>query len=142
MAYITQANLTGELSEVELMQLTDDERIGAINVSRVAEEIDNACTEIDTFLGARYTVPLALPLPGSVKGWAVKIAVYLLYLRRHRVPPDVRIAYEDVIARLKDVRDGKMSLGIEPPPPTSTVAHQGAVYLTDRLFTRATLEGF
>jgi phage gp36-like protein len=142
MAYILQADLTEQLSESQLIQLTDDDRLGIVNGDRVTRAITSAESEINGFLGSLYTVPLAAPIPDLVQKWAVTIAVYLLYRRRQRVPDDVRQAYEDAIARLKDVVAGRLTLGIETDPLPSTQGNQGEVFGPPRVFTRETLERY
>ena len=142
MAYITQTDLTEQLSESQLIQLTDDDKLGIVNTDRVSRAIASADAEINGFVATKYTVPIAAPIPALIKGWAVGITVYSLWRRRQRVPEDVRKAYEDVIARLRDVASGKLTLGIDPPPAESSQAAVGAVYGPTRVFTRDTLEGF
>lgn len=127
MAYITHADLTEQISETQLIQLTDDEKLGVVNAERVSRAIASAEGEINGFLATRYRVPLASPAPELVQSWAVTLTVYYLWRRRQRAPEDVRLSYEQTIARLRDVAAGKLTLGIAPAPDAATESSQGAV---------------
>ena len=140
MAYCTQADLTETLSQQKLSELTDDEKLGIINTSRVALAIATADAEINGFLAGRYTVPIA-PVPPLVKSWSVLLTVYYLWRRRQHVPADVRLAYEDVIARLRDAAQGSITLGLAEAPPTVS-GTEGSVSGPARVFTRTLLGDF
>lgn len=141
MAYITQSDLTEQLSDSQLIQLTDDEKLGEINTDRVSRALASAEGEINGFLATRYAVPVASP-PDLIKGWAVALTVYHLWRRRQRVPEDVRKAYEDVIARLRDVAAGKLTLGIDPPPAESSLSNQSEVLSNESNWSRDKLKDF
>lgn len=141
MAYIIQADLTEQLAERDLVLLTNDNKTGIVIADRVARAIASAEGVVNGYVGARYTVPLTGTIPDLVQKWTGDIAKYFLYQRR-RVPEDVRQAYEDAIASLRDVATGKMTLGIEPAPTASAISNQGAVYGPERVFTREKMEGF
>jgi phage gp36-like protein len=142
MAYIVQADLTEVLSQVTLLQLTDDEKNGTQVAARVTSAITSSEGVINGYLGVRYIVPVAGIVPPLIKKWDIDIANYFLHQRR-RVPDDVWRAYEDAIARLRDVAAGKMTLGIEPTPATSLpLGGVGAVYGPPRVFTRGTLASY
>jgi len=142
MSYISQADLTEQLSETQLIQLTDDEKLGVVHTERVARAIASAEGEINGFVATRYTVPIAAPIPALIKGWAVTLAGYYLWRRRQRVPEDVRLAYEDVIARLRDVAAGKLTLGIDPPPAESAQSSQGELLANESEWSRDKLSDF
>lgn len=142
MAYIVYADLTESLSEAQLLQLADDEKTGAQVTDRVTRVIISAEGIINGYLQSRYVVPVTGTIPDIMQKWAVDIAKYFLYQRR-RVPEDVRQAYEDAMAMLRDVSTGKMGLGIEPAPTGSTLfSGGGAVYTEERIFTRDSLASY
>ena len=142
MAYIVQADLSESLSETQLMMLTDDEKVGMVNADRVARVIVSAEAEVNGFLATRYLVPFAAPVPDLVQAWTLTVATYYLY-RRRRVPEDIRTAYEDTIARLRDVAAGRLMLGVDPAPTEAGNVNAGEVFGPEpRVFTRDTLWGF
>jgi phage gp36-like protein len=137
--YITQADLIKELSESQLIQLTDDEKVGVVNADRVADAIQRASDDVDGFCGVRYAVPFS-PTPPLIASWTKSLAAYYLFLRRQHIPDAVQTAYDNAIARLKEVRDGKMSLGVEPPPTESTLSHQSEILVNNSEWSRAQLK--
>ena len=136
MAYSTQADIEEQLSEAELIQLTDDANAGVVDASVVARAIADADDEINSYLQERYTVPLN-PAPSLVRKLSVDLAVYNLYSRRDLDAPVRTKRYEDATRLLKALARGEASLGLEPPPAE---AHgegiQTSLKEADRTFTR------
>ncbi len=63
MPYCTQTDiLLLELTEKELIELTDDLNVGPVNAAQVTAAIAKADSEIDAYCQAQYTVPFG---PGS-----------------------------------------------------------------------------
>lgn len=142
MAYITQADLVEQISDSQLIQLTDDAKLGTVDTDTVARAITAAEAEVNGYLATRYTVPVAAPVPDLIKKWALDIAVYNLYRRRQRMPGDVRTAYEDTIKALTQVAKGTITLGVDPAPAESSDAKEGEVFGPDRVFDRDKLGSF
>jgi len=109
MPYATQADLETRFGAAELERLTDrDGTAGGVVAAVVAAALARAEAEIDGYIASRVTLPLD-PVPGTVGAWTCELARY--YLHEDRVPDTVRQRYEDVMARLKDVAAGRLSLG-------------------------------
>ena len=136
MAYSTQADIEAQLSEAELIQLTDDADAGVVDASVVARAIADADDEINSYLQERYTVPLN-PVPGLIRKLSVDLAVYNFYSRRDLEAPVRTKRYEDATRLLKLLARGDASLGLEPPPAE---AHGEEIQTgrkkADRIFTR------
>lgn len=140
MAYCTQSDLEGLISDAEIIQLTDDDGAGQADSDTVARAIAGAESEINGWVGKRYAVPLD-PVPPRVRDLAVDIAVYTLYSRRGRVPEDRQERYKNAVAFLKAVAEGKATLGEDTPegtPAGTPVRLEGQT----RLFDRDTMKGF
>jgi phage gp36-like protein len=132
---------TAAVSEEIIIQLTDDEQLGAINEARVLQAIQTADSEIDGYCAVKYTVPFST-VPPLIKGLSIEIAVYYLYKRR-TVPEKIEKAYDKAVARLKDISRGLLTLGIDPPPPpASTGGAESNKPVSDRIFTRHSMKGF
>lgn len=142
MAYIIQADLKEQLSDVHLIQLTDDPKLGIVDAAIVSKAIASAEAEINGYVAKQASVPLTAPIPELIKKLAIDITVYNLYRRQKRTPDDVRTAYEDAIRKLEHYAKGLITLGIDPPPAPSTQASAGAVFGPARVFDRETLKGF
>ncbi len=113
MAYSLKADIQKEISDEELIGLTDDEGAGIVNDARVTAAIAKADALIDSYCGQVETVPFVV-VPDIIKQHSVTIAIYFLFVRRSAVPEIRRQNYEDAIAHLKDISLGKASL----PPIT------------------------
>lgn len=141
MAYTTVAEIKKAISEEIVKQLTDDDNIGEIVEANVTAAIARADAEIDGYCAVKYSVPFTT-VPAVVAGLSLDMSIYYLYKRR-TVSEDVQKAYDNAIARLKDIAKGLLSLGVDPPPAASTA--DGAECnktASDRIFTRDTLKGF
>jgi phage gp36-like protein len=141
MSYITQSDLSSLLSDRKLIELTDDNRTGIVATAIVTKAIADAEAEANGYLATRYRVPIAGTVPDLVKKLCVDVAVYNLY-RRRVVPENIRTAYEDAVKKLGEIAKGIITLGIDPPPATSSHAAQGEVFGEERQFSREKLSGF
>jgi phage gp36-like protein len=141
MPYAVQADLSPRrISNAELIQLTDDTNSGAVNAQLVTDILDEASSLVDSYVRVRYTVPLQAS--SQVKGLCLTIAEYLLYLRRKRMKVDVRQAYEDALAFLKDVSTSKA--GLDQPSTALPQTSGGDVQVTQiqEAFSADNLSGF
>jgi len=139
MAYVTSVDL--DIPQDLLIQLTDDELTGSVNADRVTAAITNAQAEVDSFIAKRYLVPVADPLPVTLKNWTIMLTKYHLYARRPPVSEDITALRKDVLARLLEVSKGITSLGIAPIPQGSSEVG-GVISGPERIFGRHKLGGF
>ena len=85
MVYCSEDDLLKMIPQADLADLTVES--GEVPDSLIiADAINKAGAEIDSYLGVKYVVPLAT-LPDRVKALAVDLAIYHLYSRRSVVPP-------------------------------------------------------
>ncbi len=141
MPYAIQADISPRrIANSELIQLTDDSNSGSVNAQVVTDTLTEASALIDSYCRARYSVPLQQS--DQIKGVCLSIAEYYLYLRRKRVSPDVRQAYEDAVSFLKDVSTGKAAL--DQPATAAPQSGGGSVQVTqvDERFSDDNLAGF
>jgi len=110
MSYSLKADILTEISEEELIQLTDDESAGIVNEVRVTAAIAKADRLIDSYCGQVETVPFTT-IPDIIKEHSITIAIYYLYSRRGVVPEIRKENYKDAIAHLKDIATGKAVIG-------------------------------
>jgi phage gp36-like protein len=115
MAYCTLSDIKDRIDEEVLIQLTDDEGLGVINEDRVSAAIDEADAEIDSYLSARYTVPLT-PIPTVIKTLSVAIAIWNLYSRRGIVDEMRQERYKAAVGLLEKMAKGVATLGVDPEP--------------------------
>jgi phage gp36-like protein len=99
----------GELEAVELSNLDDPSATVIVNAP-IDAALADASALIDTYLGNRYSLPLAYT-PAVLVPCCLDIARHRL--DRIRVREDVRQAYEDRIRWLEQVCKGIISLGVD-----------------------------
>jgi phage gp36-like protein len=135
MAYSTQTDLEEQISQAELIELTDDAGSGSVDTSAVARAIADSDAEIDSYCGSRYTMPFA-PVPVMIRKLSVDIAVYNLFSRRVllKIPEDRQKRYDNAIRFLRDVSKGLISLGADAPAEPSDGLPQATRTKDDRIF--------
>ena len=120
MAYATLDDLRKWLDSDALIRLTDDGGLGVVDQAVVDAVLEAASSEIDGYLGSRYALPLADP-PGILTKLCVDIAGYLLHLRREETPGEYwQKQYENGVAFLSKVAEGRITLGAGDPEGTGT----------------------
>jgi phage gp36-like protein len=140
MPYTTPDDIAKRINNQELLRLTDEYDSGVVDADRVAAAIDTAAGEIDSYLAARYDLPLS-SVPGVIASVAVDIAIYTLYVLNEAggVPESRQLRYDKALQLLAEIEAGERSLGIDGAEP------QGAeAILTDgpeRIFTRTKMSG-
>ena len=120
MPYSLKADLLTEISEDELIGLTDDESAGIVNEARVTAAIAKVDGIIDSYCGQVETVPFTT-VPAVIKQHSITIAIYFIYSRRSVAPEIRKDNYRDAIKHLGDISTGKASL---PIPGEDTLEDQ------------------
>jgi phage gp36-like protein len=140
-SYATIADMQARFPEAELIQLTDDERSGALNQGRVTRALEQADNEVDGYVSRYYKrLDAALPVPGLLTDLACDIGRY--YLFRNGSPTEqVQKRYDQAIAKLRDIAKGiiKLDQGEETLPE-----REGLILIDggEPVASRAQLQGF
>jgi phage gp36-like protein len=108
MAYATPADIIDLYGEDALF-VADHNRDGAADLVAVDRALASATAEIDTYIGVRYPLPL-LEVPEFLKTICVDVAIYRLALAADVLSEEHRRRYDDALAFLKRVADGKAAL--------------------------------
>ena len=108
MSYCTQTNMIAEVGEDELIQLTDRNNNGVIDVSILAKALTNADAKINSYLTA-YLLPL-VSIPANFELIACDIARY--YLFKDAVPNAVKDRYDNAVKYLEQVGRGTIALSV------------------------------
>ena len=111
MAYSTKEDLIAASSERDIIQLSDDARAKVIDEGVVTEAISKADALTDSYIGGRYRVPLS-SVPLVIGDISAQLAIYFLWERRQRqnMPASLMEIYKNLIARLKQISEGVISL--------------------------------
>jgi phage gp36-like protein len=139
--YCTIENITKQISEETLIQLSDDHGAGVVDDDTVEQAITTADATIDAYCQQHYTIPIS-PVPARIADLSVDIAVYNLYSRSDLAMPEVRKdRYNAAIRFLEKVAEGKIQFGADTPAPADG---NDSVEFTqqDRIFTRTKMEGY
>lgn len=142
MAYIDRTGLEQRFGVAEIADLLDDDNSGTESgaetnsLTRACEDAQNL---IDGYLASRYTLPL-VSIPALVTVWAADIARFKLW--DEKAPEEVRQRYEDALAQLKLLSEGKIALppGSDGMPAAPPIQFDG--YSNCRVFTEDTLRGY
>lgn len=110
---------------------------GTPDLTSLTAALDQASSEIDSYLRSRYPVPLD-PVPSLVKRYAIDIALYLCSPDPAAATDEKRRRYEDAIRWLEKVAEGKLSLGAEEPTVDSSTPQ---LSYCPRRFSRTSMRG-
>jgi len=132
MAYITKDELEKRLSKEYLLMIADDDQDGVLDEQVIDEAISQAQSEVDTYIGTRYEVPISDP-PQVVKKLTADLAIYYLHMRKDNMPEAVQKLYDGALKLLTLIAQGKVTLGVtEEAEQTSGSAIM--IKARDRLF--------
>jgi phage gp36-like protein len=137
-AYATQSDIVTLYGQNALV-VADHNRDGAADSAAVTRALTSASGEIDTYLHARYTLPLP-EVPGFLKQLAVDIALYRLALSADVLSEEHRKRYEDALGHLRRIAKGEAALVFTAAPATGGIDVSGAQPIVSggpaKLFTR------
>ncbi len=140
MAYCTENDLLNQLTQPELVQLTDDAGTGAVDSAKVDAALMAASATIDAYAGARYTLPLQLS--EKIKQLCIDLAIYELEKRRRRIREATLAARDAALSFLRDLARGRAVL--DQPAGAQPQTSEADVKRTEqeRVFDDENLEGF
>ena len=107
MAYSTLADLILYKNETILKQIAGES--GVINEDWTTAAIAWADGEIDSYIGARYSVPLSSP-PQVIENMSIQLAICRLYRRSNVSNGDAEKEAERVYERLEKIENGEAFL--------------------------------
>ncbi|MGN7832659.1 gp436 family protein [Pseudoxanthomonas sp. 22568] len=139
MPYATQNDLVERFGETEVIQLSDRDNTGTINVPVVAAKLADADAEIDAYLAKRFQLPLPT-VPTVLKRVACDIARYHLY--DDRATDDVVRRYKAGLDFLTKVAADEVSIGVDPGGQTPTGTDLPEFSSGPTVFDRRTLGDF
>ncbi len=154
MSYAAVTDMQARYPNRDLVQLSNEDPTAVtVNTSFISIALTDASSEIDTYLEARFALPLTDP-PASLTRLCCDIAMYRMQALRpiHDIE-DARKRYDDAISTLKRVADGDLTLGLaadgtepaDPADPQVVLTQAGGDptgILPSRIFSRGNLRGF
>lgn len=108
--YATADDMLRVFGRDEVIALTDPTALGEIDRVILDGSLIDASAEIDSYLAARYRLPLT-PTPTHLRRICCNIARYLLTGSTAVETESINTRYQAAVAYLKLVADGKVTLG-------------------------------
>lgn len=138
---ITISDLTKYIDSQELINLTDDENEGEVNLDRLNQAIASATSEVVSYTQGKYLIPS--PPSDFIQQILADITIYLLYKRRMRLdmPESIKQIYENAVNKLKSIQRGEVI-------PVGLTAFDNAGFIKtnktdkDKIFGKEALDGY
>lgn len=108
--YATVDIMTARFGQREVIALSDREDTGEANATVLGDALDDASSEIDTYLAGRYTLPLD-PAPKMLAGVCCDIARYRLCGGETVMTEEIEKRYNAAVKFLRLVASGEVTLG-------------------------------
>lgn len=137
--YLTFGEFIARTGIDEAVRLTDEAGTGIVDAARLDAAINDAQAMVDSYLSARFAVPVATPAPAPIPSITFDLAIARLY--RGTLPEGVAAKQDAAMRLLKDLAAGKAGLPITVEP-TATSPAPVLVAPHERLFTRDRMRGF
>jgi phage gp36-like protein len=144
MTYATRANMEAIHSADFIARLVDLDDDGN-DEAQVDDALAAATSEIDSHLGQRYRVPLAV-VPAFIRQYCIDIAIYGLANTASRLTDEMKDRKEAAVKHLMRIADGKATLGeaedanrAEADPDTGSSSIM--IDADDRRFTADSMKG-
>ena len=130
MAYATYAEFIIKYDPKGPGLKVDDSGNSELIKPKTEQFLDDASSFIDTFLNARYTVPVT-PVPNALRRANMIIARHDIDARRTgKANDEQHVEYEEIVEWLKAIRDGQADL----PGVTVKSASAGIIESNDSVF--------
>jgi phage gp36-like protein len=137
MPYATSIDITNRYGSNALLIAADRDNDGVVDTAAVERALNDASALIDTYIGARYSLPLP-EVPDVLMAYCVDIALYKLSADI-AYTEEKRKRYDDAISGLVNISKGIATLtfisGGEPDTSTGDVELISA----DRQFSRKSM---
>lgn len=111
MSYASLADLVMQFGEHEVLMLADRNQDGIADAIVIDNVLRNASDTIDSFLSARYVLPLTM-VSSQLVDVCCDIARYKLCGGDSRETDAVRARYHDALKTMADIREGKRDIGL------------------------------
>lgn len=113
--FATLEAMTEKFGERELIRLTDNEKPyqDVINMDKLNAAMDEANSEIEGYIAARYSLPLQT-VPPFLKSLACHMARYHACTGVMSDNDPIKTRYENAVKSLKEISKGTIALGGSP----------------------------
>lgn len=138
--YLSAAAFVERLGLDDAIRLTATTDGNRIDAARLQRAIDDAQGETDSYLAARYAVPLS-PVPALVTTIVFDLTVARLWTAE--LPQGVADRRDRAQQQLRDIAAGKVTIpGAAGLTPAATASEPVLFQGNDRMFSRTSMRGF
>jgi len=141
MSYATQSDLINQFGEAEVVAISDRYLTGVADTIVVEGGLQRASDMIDSYLAARYTLPLPI-VPQMLVDVCCDIARYKLLGADATETDAARNRYKDALRTLEQVRDGKLDIGLSVAGQAAPQSASIQVASNARVFDANSLSGY
>lgn len=110
MSYSTPENYIAYFTRRDATGVTAGRGEATPDEDRIAYHLQAASDRIDSYISARYRLPLT-DIPCALRDYCCDIARYLLTGTERKCTDEIRLRYEDAMDWLKLVASGKVGIG-------------------------------
>lgn len=141
MTYATQSDLINQFGEAEVISISDRGLTGVVDTIVVEGGLQRASDMMDSYLAARYTLPLTI-VPQMLVDICCEIARYKLLGAEATETDAARNRYKDAVRLLEQVRDGKLDIGLSVSGQAAPQSASIQVSSNVRVFDANSLSGY
>ncbi|VEH65447.1 Mu-like prophage protein gp36 [Rodentibacter pneumotropicus] len=126
------------VGEVQAIELTDRDLEGKVNEGVLNVALSDSASQIDGYLAARYTLPLA-SVPQNLVRLCCDLARYrLASMSRVAITDEIIERYKLSLKELQDISAGKVSLGLPLADEGADSQDNGVIFTNpkNRIFSR------
>lgn len=111
MPYATISDLISQFGEHEVVAITDRNQDGVVDETVANGALQRASDTIDSYLAARFPLPLSV-VPHQLVDLCCDVARYKLLGSDVTETDPARYRYKDALRTLEHIRDGKIDIGL------------------------------
>ncbi|THA10495.1 gp436 family protein [Rodentibacter pneumotropicus] len=138
MNYASVEDFVLRIGEVQAIELTDRDLIGEVNENLLNVALADSSSQIDGYLAARYTLPLA-SVPQNLVRLCCDLARYrLASMSGTEITDEIIERYKLSLKELQDISAGKVSLGLPLADDGADSQDNGVIFTNpkNRIFSR------
>lgn len=139
MAYATHTDLQERYGAAAVILAMDKNGDGAVDATVEAQAIADATDLIDTYIGAKYDLPLT-EVPSVLTRVCCELTMYFASADAPSQTEENKERYRNAVRWLEMLAKGTVSLGLDAPPESIPLTVQTS-YPNTREFTRTKMDG-
>lgn len=138
MSYATLSDLTIQFGDAEVIAIADRDRDGVADVMVVEGALQRASDVMDSYLAARYPLPLAV-VPQLLVAICCDIARYQLLGADATETEAARNRHKDALRMLEQISNGRLDIGVSASGQPAIEANTVKIVSGGRKFDRISL---